>query len=219
MYENGAYLAANPDWHEGNSEWKASKIVDLLRRNHVVPGSLCEVGCGAGAILASLQRTWPECTLSGFEMSPQAFEICRKKANDRLTFHHDDVTKHSAAHFDVLMLIDVFEHVEDYMGLLRKVRPMAHYKVFHVPVDLSALGVAREAMMMARERVGHLHYFTKKTALATFDDCGYQVVDHFYTARGLEIAGPDWKTRLMKLPRAIAFRLSPDRAALLLGGF
>ncbi len=218
-YENGDYLAANPEWHEENSAWKAGKIQELLRRNGIEPKTLCEVGCGAGAILASLQQSWPAARFDGYDTSSQAFEICRKKANDRLTFHLGDFTKYDDSHYDVLMAIDVFEHVEDYMGLLRKLRPRADHKVFHVPLDLSAQGLLRDSLIVAREQVGHLHYFTRTTALATLTDCGYEIVDSFYTARGVDIPGNNWKTQLMRWPRAVAFRLDPDRAALILGGF
>ena len=32
-----------------------------------------------------------------------------------------------------------------------------------------------------REQFGHLHYFSKETALATLTDAGYEVVDYSYT--------------------------------------
>lgn len=218
-YRDGAYLAANPGWHEENSAWKAEKIRELARRNHLQPRRVCELGCGAGEILASLQRTWASAQFVGCDISPQALGIARKKSNENLVFILGDVDSVPAVDFDMLLAIDVFEHVEDYMGLLRKLRTKAKYKVFHIPLDLSAQGVAREAMMAARAEAGHLHYFSKQTALATLADCGYEIVDAFYTARALDFPGKAVRTRLMKWPRALAFRLYPDFAALLLGGF
>jgi len=35
-----------------------------------------------------------------------------------------------------------------------------------------------------RKEFGHLHYFTHETALATLEDSGYRVLDHFHTWDG-----------------------------------
>ena len=49
IYTDGTYLKQNPNWHQDDSAWKADHILSLLKRNGVeAPGSICEVGCGAG---------------------------------------------------------------------------------------------------------------------------------------------------------------------------
>ena len=124
---------------------------------------------------------------SGYEISPQAFSICKKKEKPNLKFHSQDLFLEENARFDVVMAIDVFEHVEDYFGFLRKLRPMGTYKVFHIPLDLSVQTVFRsEPIMKGRREVGHIHYFTKDTALATLNDTGYQVIDYAYTSGSLD---------------------------------
>ena len=77
-------------------------------------------------------------------------------------------------------MLDVFEHVEDYIGLVREVRPKAKYKLFHIPLDLSVQAVARRGgLLRRRDDHAHLHYFTKETALRTLMDVGYRVADGF----------------------------------------
>jgi hypothetical protein len=49
--------------------------------------------------------------------------------------------------------------------------------------------------------VGHLHHFSKETALAALEDTGYRVIDHRYTSGRTELGGLGWKTRMLKLPR------------------
>ena len=118
------------------------------------------------------------------------------------------------------MAIDVFEHVEDYFGFLRKLRTKAHYKVFHIPLELSAQEVMRARPLIdARRKVGHIHHFSKDTALATLEDCGYTVIDHFYTSGRTDLPGQGWKSSLLKYPRAALYRMSPDAAARILGGY
>lgn len=39
------------------------------------------------------------------------------------------------------MLIDVFEHIEDYMDFLRSINSRAKYFVFHIPLDMYIQGL------------------------------------------------------------------------------
>jgi len=70
-------------------------------------------------------------------------------------------------------------------------------------------------MLYMRQKYGHLHYFTKETALATLADAGYQVIDSFYTD-DVEINGVhpvSLRSKLLYALRSVLFRLSPDFAA------
>ena len=220
LYQAGAYLERNPTYHVEDSAWKAREILKLVGRNQLQPRTVCEIGCGAGEILRQLQSLLPEETeLSGYEISPAAFDLCRERANDRLRFYCEDLLSVDQEPFDLLLCIDVFEHVPDYLGFLERLRPRAARKVFHIPLDLSAQWVLRGGpIMQARRQVGHLHYFTKDTALATLGDAGYQVLDWFYTAGA--IANPrSLKAKLAAWPRRVLFRLHPDTLVRVLGGY
>ena len=220
IYRDGTYLESNPDWHVKDSPWKAKQIADLLARNRFVPETVCEVGCGAGEILACLSKIYGDkVTFHGYEISPQAFEICRRKEQPNVCFHFADLLVTEKV-FDVVMAIDVFEHVENYIGFLRDLKPKGTYKLFHIPLDLSVFAVLRcSPILKARHSVGHLHYFTKETALETLRDTGYQIVDWCYTRDSLELPQLGWPATMMKLPRRLFFALHQDLAARILGGF
>jgi SAM-dependent methyltransferase len=219
-YRDGTYLERNPGWHAEGSLWKAEHIDQIMRKNGISPQTICEIGCGAGGVLSALQEKRQDASFVGYDISPQAFELCKKKANDRLSFHMANLLEQEGVFFDMILAIDVFEHVEDYMGFLSRLRSKASYKIFHIPLDLSAQALLREsAFVTAREKVGHLHYFTKYTALATLIDCGYRIIDWTYTRKGIDLPNQGWKTSLMSVPRRALFVLSPNFAVHLLGGF
>ena len=95
---------------------------------------------------------------------------------------------------------------------------MLDYKIFHIPLDLSVFSVARrDTLLDARRRVGHLHYFTKETAIETIRYCGYEIIDTDFTARAVELDSSRLRTNLMKLPRALLSKVSPDLAARISG--
>ena len=58
--------------------------------------------------------------------------------------------------FDLLLMLDVFEHVEDYIGLLRAVRSKAKQKLFHIPLDLSVQSVLRRDGLLFAAIITHI---------------------------------------------------------------
>jgi SAM-dependent methyltransferase len=220
IYEDGTYLCNNPTWHEQDSPWKAQNIDRLLKKNSIFPSTICELGCGAGGILKWLSEHDANKTrFFGYEISPHAFEVCKKKIAPNLEYFNKNLFDDPEAVFDVVMAIDVFEHVEDYFGFLRKLREKGTYKVFHIPLDLSMQTVLRGSpIMKLRSSVGHIHYFTKETALATLKDTGYDLLDYFYTD-GSQLPNRGWKADLLKIPRRLLFSVDQDLASRVLGGF
>jgi len=220
VYENGTYLDNNPTWHAEDSSWKARQIEKILKKNNVAPSTICEVGCGSGEILNCLANSYDSnVDFSGYEISPQAFEICKTKEKQNLHFFLTNLLDKEHVSFDVIMAIDVFEHVDDYLGFLRKFKAKGKYKVFHIPLDISVQTVLRcSPILKERNTVGHIHYFTKETALAALKDTGYDVIDYFYTTGSLELPNRGWKANLLKLPRLL-FYIHQDLTVRILGGF
>jgi cyclopropane fatty-acyl-phospholipid synthase-like methyltransferase len=220
-YVDGTYLENNPTWHEEDSPWKAKQITKMLKKHNIIPSRVCEVGCGAGEILNCLANNFGDrVVFYGYDISPQSYEICSKKEKHNLHFFLKVLFDEKDLTFDVVMAIDVFEHIEDYFGFLRKLKNKGTYKIFHIPLELSVQMVLRSwPMLKSRSSWGHIHYFTKETALATLKDTGYEVVDYFYTNSCFELPNRDWKGNLMKLPRRFLFSLHQDLAVRILGGF
>ena len=220
IYSDGTYLRNNPDWHADDSAWKAGHIARMLQLHGIAPRSVCEIGCGSGEILVQLAPRLANGTrYEGWDISPDAYELCSRKAGGNLQFRLGNLLE-TSEHYDLALAIDVFEHVEDCFGFVRKLRDRAEHKLFHIPLDLSALSLARGGKLLAmRKSAGHIHYFSKDTALALLEDTGYEIVDHFYTSGTTDFAHAGWKTQLMKLPRRTLHGIDPDLAARVLGGY
>ena len=220
IYSDGTYLTNNPGWHADDSAWKAGHVARMLERHGLAPASVCEVGCGSGEIVVQLAgRLAAGTRIVGYDISPDAFALCSRKAGGNIQFRLADLLAEEER-FDLALAIDVFEHVEDCYGFVRGLRDRARHKIYHIPLDLSALAVARGSKLMAMRRsVGHIHYFTKETALALLEDTGHRVIDHFYTSGATELGNLGWKSRLMKGPRNALYHANPDVAARMLGGY
>src|SRR5947209_12388282 len=69
LYTSGAYLQKNTLWHADESPWKAEYVLRILKRNGIVPRTICDVGCGAGEVLRLVQKGMKaDCTLWGYEI-------------------------------------------------------------------------------------------------------------------------------------------------------
>ena len=118
------------------------------------------------------------------------------------------------------MAVDVFEHIEDYFHFLRRLKTKGKHFIFHIPLDLSVQTVLRShPIIRARKSVGHIHYFTKETALEVLKDTGYEIIDVFYTAGALELPNRGWRMKLLSIPRRLAFAVNKDWAVRVLGGY
>jgi len=221
FYTEGTYLINNPSWHEEDSPWKAKKIIKIIKRNNLKPSTICEIGCGAGEILRQLSINLDkDIQYFGYEISSQAFKLCQQKQKKNLTFNFKDLLKENEVSFDIVMAADVFEHVEDYLGFLRQLKTKGTYYIFHIPLDISVLSVLRGwPFITARKSVGHIHYSTKDTALATLEDTGYEVLDYFYTGSALELPNLSWKRKLLVIPRRLLFFINQNLAVRVLGGY
>ena len=218
-YLDGGYLLKNPSFHVEDSPWKAAQIVRMLELRGLHPGRVAEVGCGAGEILVQLAGRLPETRFDGYEISPQGFELARVRESERVRLFNLDFLEQGGEDYDLVLCIDVFEHVEDYFGFLRRLRRRGRAFLFHVPLDMNAQMVARgEPVSRVRRTVGHLHYFSKETALAGLGECGYRVEAWFFTANGVE-RPKSLRARLMKVPRRVCFAVAPEWTARVLGGY
>jgi SAM-dependent methyltransferase len=217
IYADGRYLENNDDWHARESPWKAEQIKRILDKNHVAPATVCEVGCGAGQILIELSRVMPETTFTGYELSPQAFALSSPKANERVSYRFANILDEEVK-YETLLCIDVFEHVEDYYGFLRGLRKKADYAVFHIPLEVNASTTLRGRYDFARDSVGHIHYFTAETAIATLKACGYGIIDRRYTPLFTAMNGHRIGEAMARLPRRVLWQISPKLLERTLGG-
>lgn len=215
IYESGEYLNKHPGWHAEDSDWKADQIAGILADNALLPASIAEVGCGAGGILRRLAELFPDSRLMGWDISSQAIARARAHQSDRITFHQADLLAEPAK-FDLIIAADVFEHVDDYLGFLRQLRAKGAHFVFHIPLDLSVSTMLRRNMLdHVRADVGHLHYFTKESALATLAYCGYDVIGSSFTRPSIDL--PNGSVIVRQVRRALC-AISEEWTARLLGG-
>ncbi len=218
--KNSDYLQQTRTWHEEDSPWKALQIYNILQKNSITPKSIVDLGCGVGEILIQLDSKYAsdEIKYVGYDIAKDAINIANKKSKFNIHFKLGNALSEDN-NYDVLLAIDVFEHVEDYIGFIQSCKSIATFKIFHIPLDISISSLLRNRMIDARQSVGHLHYFYKDTAIATLNDCGLEIVDYFYTHGAIEKSNTSIKTKFANIFRSIFFKLNQDLTVKIFGGY
>jgi SAM-dependent methyltransferase len=221
-YTGSDYRTNNPTWHEEHAPWKATHIADLLDELGVRPQSVVDVGCGTGAVLSALAGLVPSATsLVGYEPAPDAFGDAGRRASERVRFRNELFDPRSLDDpVDLVLLIDVLEHMENPFGFLRSLHDVTPLVIAHVPLDLSVQAVLRMSPILARRQmVGHIHWFTAELVREMFVDNGYDVVAESFTAGALDFPAMTPLSGAARFPRRLARRINEPMAARVLGGF
>ena len=220
MYKNGQYLQLHPGWDGEDAVLKSSWIREMIDKHDLPVSEVIEVGCGSGKILAELSAHYKDARFKGYEISPEALSIAKQYAGERIELYEQELPDSPGA-ADLLLLIDVLEHVPDYYGLLENVRPAAKHFIFHIPLDLSCRSLMKPQLLWnEREHSGHIHYFSKDMVLWMLRDAGYTITDWWYTkpSSDLHKAG-GLKGQSKKTIRNLSFNLSKEKAVKWWGGY
>jgi ubiquinone/menaquinone biosynthesis C-methylase UbiE len=213
----GECLKKNPTWHVEFSAAKAKNIVALMARNGLAPKTICEVGCGAAEVLRQLQLEMPtDCTYWGYDISPDAIALAKTRENERLQVGVADFGVLETPRFDVLLMLEVIDHVEDVFGFLRMLKPRAEWKIFSFSLDISVQAVLRrDGLLNKRDRHSHRHHFNKETVLRVLEEVEYEIVDYGYPP--IDVT-PRILSKLARPIRSMFFTLNPDQTVRVLGG-
>lgn len=150
-------------------------VFSLLDRSFRPGGRVLDLGCGAGNNLAPLARygeVW------GADPSPRALAYCRRRFAGRLDeVRLPDLVPYPDASFDLIVMFDVLEHVEDDAGAARAVLRLLR------PGGALALTVPALRWLWSAHDVEHGHYrrYHRPALRALLASAGFEVRKLSYT--------------------------------------
>lgn len=169
--------------------------------------------------MRALQSHLPGAQMTGYDIAPDLERFWAKLDSSGLDFVLADYLAVDVPVPDLVMLIDVIEHLGNPFDFLDRLRPRRHELVLHFPLDLSSISVLRETPLLhIRHKVGHLHFYTRGLVLALMEGAGYEVIDGRYTGASFTAPQSGLKSRLAGLLRRAVFSFNRDVGARLLGG-
>ena len=156
----------------GEFKARSELIADFLKHSHDLPrsGSLLDIGCGNGAFLRSMSKSFPKWTLVGADINDtyrdQILSIGAQavfKGTDELAASHD--------RYDMVVLIHCIEHIPGPVAYLAEARR-------HIEPGGRLLIQVPDAELNPFDLVvaDHASHFEKATIAAVVEAAGYQIV-------------------------------------------
>jgi SAM-dependent methyltransferase len=230
IYKNGIYVEQNPSWHQEHSLRKAHELYEAISRNiqELTIGSteikICEIGCGYGGVLYHfsdlLERESGVRTKSvGIDLSPGAVESAKSAYGNHIHFICGDIDNLEEP-VDLMLLVDVVEHVKDAKTFVKKVAEKTHWLLMRLPLENNLWNMALGKKKQLLKKHGHLHSYTFGSALKLLDDVeGIQIVEMRFTRNFMDPSNcATFVSRFMKWPRLFLSAISPRLNSFTLGG-
>ncbi|HKW69161.1 MAG TPA: methyltransferase domain-containing protein [Candidatus Dormibacteraeota bacterium] len=163
---------------------------DLMRRVLALDvHSVLDVGCGSGENLAALAAAG-RFQLSGVDISGEGIELARRRVPSA-SFSVLDVSREVLPHrFDLVMSIQVVEHIPDDASALRNIARMSRRYVF-----VSTIG---GRMRRSETTTGHVRNYTRAELKRKLEAAGLLVLE--VTGWGFPFYSPLYRSAVEYLP-------------------
>jgi predicted TPR repeat methyltransferase len=144
--------------------WKNKYLFELVKDKEI--HSVCEIGCATGVLLAEFPSSTKAENRCGIDVSTDNIEIARVNypgINFFAGYFEDYLSQTDARlKFDLIILSDILEHVEDDAGLLALAGKHADYVVLNLPLEKCGEFEGREYGL--HDKHGHLRAYDAKDA-------------------------------------------------------
>jgi len=146
FYLSGEYLRRNPTLHAEDSAWKAGVVAPLLdyfvQVHPASPLKLLDVGGGAGLLLSMIgehlaRATGRPVVKCALEISSEMLEIQKVNNPDLVCAQQGSIeaTSFEGKEFDLVLLVDVLEHLPNGRKALEEIRRISRYAVIKIPLE------------------------------------------------------------------------------------
>jgi len=175
-----------------------SRNIALRRALHEVrgrTGRALEAGCGGGRFMRAIVRHTPGLEGHGGDINSDAIALANR-AKDGVCYTVSDLLHlpYADAQFDVVLVFDVLEHLEEPdRGLAEAYRVLKPGGVLHALVPCEGqpltiywlLGKLSNASDAKRRHSGHVQRFSHRSLLSLLGEVGFRVTDISYSMHPL----------------------------------
>lgn len=152
--------------------------------------TVLDVGCGSGDNLAALAHAMPQLELWGADVSPEALALAKQRVPAANLRELDVQCENLKESFDLVMAIQVVEHLADDTAAMRNMALMAKQWVL--------VTTMRGFMRPSEKSIGHLRNYSDNDLREKAASAGLEVVDLF--GWGFPFYSPLYRTVVEWLP-------------------
>jgi SAM-dependent methyltransferase len=193
LYLSGDYLRKNPTVHTEDSAWKAEILSPFLdcfaRACSASPLKILDVGGGAGLVLRFVgEHLTKSCgrtaIKSSLEYSPDMLALQKTNNLDLAAASQGSIERTSFRdkEFDLVLLIDVLEHLPDDVRAIKEVGRISHYALIKIPLEdnvhFRIMNTLQRGKLRrhAFESVGHVNSYGVGTYRKLIQNAGGRLV-------------------------------------------
>ena len=222
------YYKKNPSYHVEDAGFKWNNFKNSILKSEINLSqvrSIGEIGCGSGQILSLAKKSglFKETEYVGYDTNLDAIILAKSLDGSIKYLNEDLVNKNLEKKFDILIVSDVFEHVDDYCSFLQTLRKKAKYLIFNIPLQMNLTSLLRRKNVfeISYNQVGHLHFFSSKTAKLALEKNGYSILYTTYARnRFFELKKQfTIKKFLIAIPEFLLGLINEDLSCDVFGGY
>ncbi len=194
FYEKWAEMEmSNESYRRKTLDWKSSVLYSLFSDMPKI-SRIAEIGGAEGHVLAGfVQRLGYPVEAINYELANKFIDEGRK-IHTNIQFVNADITKESInGKFDVIILSDIVEHIEDEGQFLEKISELTKYVLINIPIEkclhikfLRSIG--KVPPLGLTHWAGHLHDYCIDSAI--------QLITGYFTVMNSYFEDPHIKMRL-----------------------
>lgn len=197
FYENWSAneLKINYEKRKQTLLWKAGEMLKLVSKD-INFRSILEIGCAEGVVLNEISKQLKIERAVGVDLS-ENFTKFGKKMYPNIKFINDDFrdVDFKENEFDIVVLSDIIEHIQEYEELLHKVKRIGRYIIFKIPIERCIYAYLLRPKIGKDHPSGHLHQFSIKDCFEMLKKFNFRIITYSY-----DIAPFDLKFRHIKNP-------------------
>lgn len=209
---DGAYSANELEWRRLGASDKIDNLQALLATRSV--GSVLEVGCGTGAVLAEAVSRQIGVQHVGIDMADPWKHVDDRAVNLDLRHYSGGRLPFDDDSFDLVYASHVVEHVPDLRGFLQELaRVSREYLYVEVPCE-SNMRTGHDAIQRSLQ-IGHINGYTPDYFMVLLQTADLKVIEMrvFDHSIGVHSFGrAAWKGRFIQLVRKSMLELAPRLA-------
>lgn len=181
---DSVYAAAYPELYRRHWWWRVREEILLRRISALIAGAshplrILDVGCGAGLFFDALQRFGH---VEGIESDPTALQYAGRW-RDRIYIGQLDASFKPEAPFDLILMLDILEHLEEPGRLIRSAIPLL------TPTGRLVITVPAFNWLWTRhdDLNHHVHRYTAAQMRSAVSAEGLVVTDSIYLFQSLVV--------------------------------
>jgi 2-polyprenyl-3-methyl-5-hydroxy-6-metoxy-1,4-benzoquinol methylase len=169
---------------------RAFHVMRLLKKENINPVKILDAGCGDGMLTFSLSRRYKDAIITGVDFDADLFGNCKlilsRTGQSNISFRQADlVSLNGKAEYDLIICIDVLEHIQDDQQALKNLFAALNDEgvaIIHVPRNHKLNKYYLGGSSFQRRQSDHVRdEYIEEEIVSKIEAAGFKIMEKRYT--------------------------------------